>query len=248
MKEFLTISLNKDASICNDIKAVCVDISEHYKTLIPDGPPLGYKQLSIIYNPSMPMTFVNGLPTNYSIGLSENGRLYNQIAYQFAHELTHIYCDPRVTNWFIESVCEMASLYFLEYLANKWKTSPPYPMWQDYASKFSDYGENRIQEVLSSFKIANASDIDYQFKNITATISEPYNRNANTIIAIKLIDIFKNNINAWKILPLLGQCTDKILSDGCFHENSILDFGKLVSFVSAGERKIAEDLNKLFEK
>lgn len=248
MKEYLTISLNTDASICSDIKAVCTDITDHFKILVPDGPPLGLKPLFVIHNPTTPITILNGLPANYSIGLTENGRLYNQIAYQFTHELTHIYCDPRVTNWFIESICEMASLYFLEYLANKWITSPPYPMWQDYASNFSDYGENRIKEVISSFKIANASDIDYQFKNITTTISEPYNRNANTIIAIKLIDIFKKNTNAWKILPLLGKCTDKILLDGCFHENSIPDFGKLVSFVSAGERIIAEDLNKLFEK
>jgi hypothetical protein len=248
MTDQLNISLNNDASICSDVKVVCTNITEHFKILVPEGPPLGLKPLFVIHNPSTPITFVNGLPHYYSIGLSENGRRYDQIAYQFAHELTHIYSDPRVTNWFIESVCEMASLYFLEFLAHKWMTSPPYPNWQNYASNFSDYGVNRIKEISASFKIAKTSDFDYQFKNITATISEPYNRNANTIIAIKLIDIFKKNTNAWKILPLLGKCTDKILSDGCFHENSIPDFGKLVSFVSAGERIIAEDLNKLFEK
>jgi hypothetical protein len=112
MTKYLNVSISNNESINNDILTVCKEITEHYKTLVPNGPPLERKPLHIIYNPSTPITSINDLPQHYTIGLATNERFYAQIAFQFAHELTHIYCDPRITNWFIESICEMASLYF----------------------------------------------------------------------------------------------------------------------------------------
>lgn len=244
MTEHLNISLNNNASICNDIWAVCADVTEHYKSLVPQGTPLGAKPLYVVHNPSTPIAFVNGLPNYYSIGLTVNERLYNQIAYQFAHELTHIYCDPRITNWFIESLCEMASLYFLDYLADKWMTLPPFPNWTDYAPRFLEYKADRENEVKTSFGITDIDSLNNQFRTILTSISEPYNRNANTVIAIKLIDCFRDNKNFWKLLPIVGQATDKTLTEGCFFENSIPDFDKLIELSSGEIRELAEEIKR----
>ena len=248
MTEQLNISLNNNASICNDIWTVCADITEHYKSLIPQGTPLGIKPIYVVHNPSTPFTFINGLPIFYSIGLTENERIYNKIAYQFTHELTHIYCDPRITNWFIESLCEMASLYFLEYLADKWTTTPPFPNWKDYAPRFLEYKANREIEVNASFEITDTDTLNNQFRTIVASINEPYNRNANTIIAIKLIASFKSNTNFWKLLPLVGQSTDKTLTEGCFFGHSTPDFDKLIELSLDKEiKELAKEIKRIIK-
>ena len=248
MTEFLNISLSNNASINNDIRAVCQDIIEHYKKLIPNGPPLGQKPLHVIHNPSTPRTFVNGLPHYYTIGLTTNERLYDQIAYQFAHELSHIYCDPRITNWFIESICEMASLYFIEYLSVKWASNPPFPNWTNYSLKYKEYKEKRIREVENNLNITNADEFENIFQTILKTIDKPYERNSNTVIALKLLAIFKENSASWKLLPLIGQSTDKILSNGSFFENSIPNFDKLVKSSTNNEKEIAKSIKKLMKK
>ncbi len=247
MTEFLNISLNNNASINNDVRAVCQDITEHYKTLIPNGPPLGLKLIYVIHNPSTPITFVNGLPDYYTIGLTTNERFYAQIAYQFSHELTHIYCDPRITNWFIESICEMTSPYFLEYLSNKWASTPPFSHWKEYSQKFEEYKQNRIKEVETNLKISTHGEFENKFQTVLKTIDKPYDRDSNTVIALRLLDIFKKNNNSWKLLPLIGQSADKILSDGSFFENSIPDFDKLINSSSANDKEIANNIKTLLK-
>lgn len=247
MTEFLNISLSNNASINNDILAVCTGITEHYKILIPSGPPLGFKPLHVIYNPSTPITFVDGLPNYYTIGLTTNERYYAQIAYQFAHELTHIYCDPRITNWFIEAICEMTSLYFLEYLASKWQTNPPYENWKEYAERFNEYRRNRIEEVKNNLSISNSTEYQEKLESILMTINEPYNRDYNTIIALKIIDIFKKDKTSWTMLPFVGQATDKILMNGQFYEDSVPDFDKLINSLPKNVQEMAQNIKKLIK-
>ncbi len=247
MTEHLNILLSNNAGINNDIFAVCRDITEHYKTLVPNGPPLGQKPLHVIHNPSTPIACINGLPHYYSIGLTTNERFYAQITYQFAHELTHIYCDPRITNWFIESICEMASLYFLDYLSNKWETQPPFENWKDYAIKFNEYKINRIEEVKTKLTISNETEFQNKFKSIIQIINEPYNRDNNTIIALQLIEVFKKDNTSWSLLPLVGLSTDKILTDGCFFENSTPDFDKLIATTTDNGKEIAKSIKKIMK-
>lgn len=246
MTEYLNISLSRDENINRDILVVCREITAQYKKLIPFGPPLGQKLLYVIYNPSMPITFLNGLPHYYMIGLTTNERYYTQIAYQFAHELTHIYCDPRITNWFIESICEMAALYFLDYLSIKWSTNPPFKHWRDYAMKFSDYKYNIIEEVKSKFSIKNDQELQSTFISIIRTINEPFNRNYNTIIALKLSKLFKDN-NAWLLLRHIGKSTDKILNDYSFYGNSTPDFDKLIAYSPDNIKNIARRIKSLMK-
>ncbi len=244
----LNITISQNNTLNNDIKAVCKDITEHYKILIPDGPPLGNNPLNVIYNSSSPITIVNGLPNNYIIGLNVDDRYYSQIVFQFAHELTHIYCDPRITNWFIESLCEMASLYFLEFMTDKWATDPPFPQWKEYAPNFLDYKNNYIIEVKRNLEITENTNLDEMLEDKLSILTGPTNRDVNTLIALYLLRIFKNNKNAWKLLPHIGQMTDKELVDNTFYSNSIPDFDKLLSLASREEKLIVEEIRKTLFK
>lgn len=245
MTDFLNVSINNNAAINNDILAVCQSITEHYQILIPSGPPLGNKNLHIVHNPSTPITFVKGLPQYYAIGITSNERFYSQTAYQFAHEITHIYCDPRITNWFIESLCEMASLYFLEYLSEKWETTPPYPNWNDYAPNFKNYKEERVKKVTERLGINNEDDLENKLRGVLEMIATPYDRDSNTVIALKLLSIFKENRGAWALLPLVGQASNMVLSDYSFIENSIPDFDKLVSLAVGENKRVASSIKYL---
>ena len=64
----------------------------------------------------------------YHIQLTAKNRHWCQYVFQFAHELGHIMCNFRKENhanlWFEESICEVASLYALHRIANKWVEIP----------------------------------------------------------------------------------------------------------------------------
>jgi len=110
----------------NESIALVIDqIADEFSRQIPEGPPLGFK----------PVVLINALyydhriywPLHhdyYKIGLDVAHFTFCKAAYQISHELTHIYCDPRIVNWFIEIICHVTSFYFLDFLSEKWENQP----------------------------------------------------------------------------------------------------------------------------
>ena len=198
----LSVKLDQDGSLNDDIKAVLIGIIDKYENLVPQGPPLGYKEIEIM--PGGPMCTINFLPKYYQILLSSNAksRFYCQVAYQFAHELCHIYCDPRIFNRFIESICELSSLYFLEYLSNKWGIDPPYPHWKSYAQNFATYKTERINTIRLDLK--EYSDIRNIMKE-TGQLDSVEERNLQLIAAKELLPIFQGDSKAWLLLADFGR-------------------------------------------
>ncbi len=198
----LNIKLDRDISLNADIGAVLVDITKGYEMLIPQGPPLGYKEIEVI--PGGPMCAIDFLPKYYQIQLNSDSksRFYCQIAYQCAHELCHIYCDPLISNRFVESICELSSLYFLEYLGNKWQTSPPYPHWKNYAPNFVTYKTKRTDEIKAD--LGEYSDIGnvIRMTNQLGTMEE---RNLQSLTAKELFPIFQRYPQSWLLLADFGR-------------------------------------------
>ena len=74
-------------------------------------PPSGDRDINILPSPNpWPQCDPTKSKDYYYVYLTANGLSYAYIAFQLAHEITHIYCDARRTNRFIECVCEMVSL------------------------------------------------------------------------------------------------------------------------------------------
>ena len=78
-----------------------------------------------------------------------DGWMWNQIAYQFAHEFTHILINQGQpgsgpNHWINEAFCEAVSYQALKQMAKDWESHPPYPNWRGYAKHHSSYAEKYL--------------------------------------------------------------------------------------------------------
>ena len=78
-----------------------------------------------------------------------DGYVWHQIAYQFAHEFTHILINEGQpgagpNHWINEAFCEVASYQALKQMAKDWESQPPYPNWKGYAKHHSSYADKYL--------------------------------------------------------------------------------------------------------
>lgn len=139
------------------------------------------------------------------IRLNTGGNLWSQYAYQFAHELCHVVCrydrDPTGNQWFEESLCELASLFVLRRMAERWATEPPYPNWRDYAPHLADYATARIDAA----RLPEGTSLaDWYRANRTALGSVATDRQRNTVVAVALLPLFEAEPAHWAAVPFLN--------------------------------------------
>ena len=70
-----------------------------------------------------------------------------QFAYQFSHEFCHIMSDyerlrENPNGWFHEAICELASVFTLRCMAERWSSCAPYPNWVEYSDSLLSYAED----------------------------------------------------------------------------------------------------------
>jgi len=95
-----------------------------------------------------------GAPTTAWIIVDIGSRAWCQLAYQFGHELGHVFCNswqrqakPLLpTQWLEESLAEAFSLRALALLADSWERNPPFPGDSAYAKDIRQYREDMIQK------------------------------------------------------------------------------------------------------
>ena len=96
----------------------------------------------------LPKTLPRSSPQEpYRILLQARGTYWAKFSYQFAHEFCHVLSDfERLkwnpNNWFVEAVCELASVFSLKRMAERWPTQPPFPHWASYAASLASYTVN----------------------------------------------------------------------------------------------------------
>jgi len=79
-----------------------------------------------------------------------NGFEWNRLAYQFAHEFTHVLVNhdqpgAGPNHWLNEAFCEAVSYHALKIMASEWATHPPYPNWRGYAKHHASYADNYLK-------------------------------------------------------------------------------------------------------
>ena len=133
------------------------------------------------------------------VRLDVEGTYWCQFAYQFAHEFCHILTNYHQTeskknNWFLESLCEMASRFAIRGMAETWKTAPPYPHWKSFSAALTNYADTlRLKP-------------DQQLAP-GQTLAQWYRANAAALRA-NATDRAKNKVVANSVLPIL-QATPK---------------------------------------
>ena len=149
-----------DAGLEPCIEKLLADVASHISRLLRN-PLIG----SIMVKPApstqdYPVTLPRSSPEDpYPILLSARGRFWAQFSYQFAHEFCHVLCGyerlrNNPNNWFVEALCELASIFTIRRMAERWTTQPPCPGWESYAASLASYNglepllTNSIQQLL----------------------------------------------------------------------------------------------------
>ncbi|MFP4621004.1 MAG: hypothetical protein ACLFM7_06800 [Bacteroidales bacterium] len=200
-----------DSREANEQAALVVnDILDKFEKLIPAGPPLGYKPLFLINDTDGGPTLYWPLGHDfYKIGLNIPDIFFNQVAFQFSQEFSRIYCDPRISNWFIDLIGHVAALYMLEYLSEKWENNPPRPELSDYYENFTSYRSNLLGTAFSKIDMVKYQISNEWVKNQIKKLmnEESYNRGKILLIAYEIMGLFKESEDYWGILPYVGKCS-----------------------------------------
>jgi len=181
------VKLSDEPHLNRDLGVVARSATEEFSTLFSLSPPAGVRPVSILYRSQGPRTDSTSDTTRYQVYLSVKNRYYVQLVFQLGHELCHIFADPRRTNWFVESCCEMASLVLLCRMSKLWGNNPPFANWRSYAPKFQEYAQNHIRQAKEA--------------------EEPNGRQKCVIVAEMLCPLFKESAESWDALCFLGQAS-----------------------------------------
>lgn len=153
------------------------------------------------------------LDNNIIIFLSTAGNSYwAQNAYQLSHELCHHFIKKKTptgnNSWFEESICELASIYFLLEIESIWSTSANATK-SSYISSIKNYLSNLLNNPLNiNLKQLNIqSSAFYQEMN-----ADTYLRDNNNFIANKLLPIFKKTPSLWGDVYLIRKLNIKDLN------------------------------------
>lgn len=173
---------------------------------------MNLRDILIVHSAEHPVTYrLQGV-----ILLSAHDLFWCKYAYQFAHELCHFQIPskvPQQLRWFEESLCELASYYFLPRISALWKTNPPYPHWITYADAFTTYVQQDMQKA-EPFDL-NLSKNPSVFEHLS---HDEYDRNKNTYVALQLLPIFDSVPDLWSSIRLLSDIPDGLsLADSLRH-------------------------------
>ena len=156
----------------------------------------------------------------FVIWLTARDLEWSQFAYQFSHEFCHVLSNyenlkANPNNWFHEAICELASVFTLRRMAERWRTHPPYPNWADYAAKLRDYSEKTLsrQEVQLPEGVTLQSWLSSQEESLR---KDAYQREKNALVAYALLPIFESAPEGWNAIrkfPTSSGCLADYLVD-----------------------------------
>jgi hypothetical protein len=145
-------------------------------------PPLGVKPIHLKYDcKNGPIVYWPLKLDKYEIGINVDGKFPHQIIFQMAHELCHIYVDPRINGVFTEIICHKTAFDVLEDIGTT--------LTENGQASIDEYIENckTKAEKIKSFSL-DSIDLDWIKQTIsclekTNTLQD---REINNLIALKL--------------------------------------------------------------
>lgn len=215
----LTVNLSDDPNLNRHLDAAVRLTVKEFTKLFSAGPPVGAFPIEIFLQPKGrdPIIRITTDPNVYQIGLNleVSKRPYAQLILQLGHELCHIFADPRSTNWFVESCCEMMSQVMLRRMSKAWqkiRIPGPYVDKRLDEIKIKKYAENRIREAImktyQSESLPEAAQLREWFINIKDSLQQnPNDRPRNVIIAEMLRPLFEESKANWDALRFLGKAS-----------------------------------------
>lgn len=148
----------------------------------------------------------------YRVHLHAEGENWHLYVYEFAHELCHILSNYeeniganaiKYNQWFEETLCETASLYALQRLADRWEVSPPSPRWANEARKLRRFYNHLIAEGHRQLPAHTPLHV-WLRENEQRLREDPYLRKENEVMAKLLLPLFQDNPQNWEALHYLN--------------------------------------------
>ena len=138
------------------------------------------------------------------IQLTSQDRRWAQYAYQFAHEFCHVlsgYEDLKdnPNNWFHETICELASVFTLRRMAERWATHPPYPNWTGYSEHLLEYAAERQKREEVRLPMGTTLP-DWLSSHESGLRKDQYQRDKNDLVAYALLPVFEELPAGWNAI------------------------------------------------
>ncbi len=190
-----------------DIQRVLIDTASHINRELRhkfDG------KINVLNLPeeNSPKTYYRNLSSDsYRINLTANDNRWSQFAYQFAHEFCHVLSGHEnlrgnPNNWFHESICQLASLFTLRRMGERWPSNPPSPNWADYATSLTCYAKDILVNARQYSPPDGKFDAWLQ-SNEKQLRSDPYLRKKNLVVAARLLPLFEQQMQGWNVITKL---------------------------------------------
>ena len=162
----------------------------------------------------------------YVVLLNVQDRRWDQFAYQFSHELCHMFSNfesretghggnTRDHQWFEETLCEAVSIFTLKQVGSSWERSAPHPQWKSYAPAFLAYAEQLLSENHRRLP-ADQSIEDWFSQNREALTKNPYLREKNETLAISLLPLLENTGGSLQSIGYLNLGHPSVNNDKSF--------------------------------
>lgn len=249
----------KGKSTTRSVNALCNDvITSIFVNRIGKIPRLG-SQLVVLNQGQVPRARYDGLPDQCNIDLTCLSTLqFDQIVYQFAHELGHFYQYPsdmdRISlwlrrglpdsltpwnNWFIESCCCALSYICLDMIGKKWRRRSSVPNNTNYAINFIRYREKDILDALEEQKVPSKDMVAEWIRSELPRLSNRCttdDKSEHRVCAVEIERILKEHHDAWGCLNYVGDAT----------EDQHTDFCRWSELVASKQQPLVEALSQVF--
>ena len=162
-----------------------------------------------------PITFFRnpGNLETYEVNLTAKDRLWSKFAYQFAHEFCHVLSGhdrlrDNPNNWFHEAICELASVFVLRRMGERWQHLPPYANWASYSASLVSYAQSLTNRLAGNSPAGSFSS--WLSANENLLRANPYLRESNGVVAMRLLPIFEQEPTGWNAVRCLPATTEHI--------------------------------------
>ena len=153
----------------------------------------------------------------YIIWITARNNFWCQFAYQFAHEFCHVLSGyenlrENPNNWFHEAICELASVFTIRRMAQRWHTHPTFPKRTDYAAALRDYWQNLLNNkeahLPKGMTLRNWLSLreDELREN---PVAEQKQRGNQALVAYQLLPLFEEMPGGWNAIRKLPNSLDR---------------------------------------
>ena len=143
----------------------------------------------------------------FQVLLSARGDHWCQFAYQFSHELCHVMSNYEClregpNGWFHEAICELASVFTLRRMAERWLTCPPFPGRSDYAKSLASYAEDLLSQ--DERRLPTGMTLSTWLQSEEEGLRQDrYLRDKNALVAYSLLLTFESDPTGWNAVSRL---------------------------------------------